>query len=515
MNRGYIPGFYFDEEKQKYFKIQKTQHAPEGAKYSYDNYKKEEEAKSKRKREQVDEKRRKRQLLAKAPILWNPLATGIGARSETGLKRSSEVLDIRSQAFVQGLERRVLLDSDDLRLASYPSNASSMSESVRARHTPKTEISCFDYDSATQGIIFGTKHNAWKGPEASLSSILPRKESSTSKPDYKSCVPVHIMAFPSEISSITLTSHRSMTATSLGSRSSPDIYITNLVSPTDAQRTQTLDRPPSVRMKPHKPTTIWCSASFPGSSSANPDTIALGTCKDSGILLLDSHNGSWRIHQAYRCKADVLAISWLSPQIITGGLRSGGVMIWDCRSHAGVQRFSHPSTITGIKSVNNGHGVVVAGLMNEMCLYDMRMLSEGRTKLGTNYGNWVLDDEGGWGGGDTGRNVTGRAPYKQGITCTRPVVRFNYRNDFLLPLGMDVSQELGLVAAGEEDGNVGVWSLRSGERLRTLETRPKPFNTVAVALTPKHVKCLRFVQDKTGPPRLMGTSGPKIIEWAW
>ncbi|KAE9966643.1 hypothetical protein EG328_008790 [Venturia inaequalis] len=46
MNRGNIPGYYFDEEKKKYFKITKTQYAPEGAKYGYDNYKKEIEVKN-------------------------------------------------------------------------------------------------------------------------------------------------------------------------------------------------------------------------------------------------------------------------------------------------------------------------------------------------------------------------------------------------------------------------------------------------------------------------------------
>lgn len=150
-------------------------------------------------------------------------------------------------------------------------------------------------------------------------------------------------------------------------------------------------------------------------------------------------------------------------------------------------------------------------------MYDLGMLKEETRTIGVGEGHWALDDHDGRGGGSTGGDLTWRAPMRKKVKCSRPVVRFNYNNVARYPLGMDVSQELGLVAAGEEDGNVGVWSLRSGRRVRTLETGAKTLSTGGGASAAKvdYVKCLRFVEDEGGPPRLMGSSGSKIIEWAW
>lgn len=44
MFRGDLPGMYWDDDKKKYFKIQANHVAPEGAKYSRENVKKETEA---------------------------------------------------------------------------------------------------------------------------------------------------------------------------------------------------------------------------------------------------------------------------------------------------------------------------------------------------------------------------------------------------------------------------------------------------------------------------------------
>lgn len=190
-------------------------------------------------------------------------------------------------------------------------------------------------------------------------------------------------------------------------------------------------------------------------------------------------------------------------------------MIYDTRARDGIQRFTHPSAVINIKVIDGGDRLVVAGLANEMCVYDLRMLKEETKTIRVGEGHWALDDddEDGSEGESTGENLTWRASYTKKVKCPRPVVKFKYNNT-VHPLGMDVHAELGLVAAGEEDGNVGVWSLRSGERVRTLFPDQIGMRTGSVAEPRDLVKCLRFVEDD-GPPRLMASVGSKIVEWAW
>ncbi|TID20280.1 wd40 repeat-like-containing domain [Venturia nashicola] len=513
MNRGNIPGYYFDEEKKKYFKITKTQYAPEGAKYSFDNYKKEIEIKNwawqryvwltaslKRKRDEIEKSRRKRQLIARPLLLRNPLATGLGSRSETGLKCSSEMLDLRSQAFVQGLEKRVLIDLSNL-------------EGQVGRITGPSipHIKGFEYDSATQGIMMGTQSHGNSRSVHLLTSILPSEDSSKKRPKYSYKNLRHVMAFDSEISSLSLTGQRNLITTTQGSTRDPEIHIAALLSPDLADRTRPIDGYSSVRLRTKQATTTWCSTSFPTSPALNPETVAIGT--DQGILCIDLRHSEWKFREIYQCNSDVLALSWLSPTTVTGGLRTGGVVMYDIRARGGIQRFTHPSAVINIKSIDEGQRIVVAGMANEMCMYDLRMLKEENRTIRVGEGHWALNDEDGRGGGNIGGDLTWRKPFMKKVKCPKPVVNFKYNNT-VYPLGMDIHARLGIVAAGEEDGNIGIWSLRSGERMRKLWTDKPPGGTRNVAEPKDFVKCLKFVEDD-GPPRLMASAGQKMIEWAW
>jgi hypothetical protein len=150
---------------------------------------------------------------------------------------------------------------------------------------------------------------------------------------------------------------------------------------------------------------------------------------------------------------------------------------------------------------------------SEMAMYDWRMLKEETSILRKGAGHWKMSEH------ISDYDVEWKAPIRKQVTAPRPVRKFRYENEFMYPLGMDVSGELGLVVAGEENGNVGVWSLRCGERVRTLEMRSKKEVRKADGGMGKGVgemvKCLRFVEDEGGPPRLMASRGAKIIEWAW
>ncbi|KAF4337225.1 myocyte-specific enhancer factor 2d [Fusarium beomiforme] len=115
--------------------------------------------------------------------------------------------------------------------------------------------------------------------------------------------------------------------------------------------------------------------------------------------------------------------------VFTGG-RQPRLWITDLRAPEPQWSFAkHASSISHIKSVNQ-HQVLVSGLKSSMALYDVRHLSS--------------DPRG-----------------------TRPLLRFHgHRNEAYFHIGWDVSPELNVVAAAQDNGTVKLFSLRSGRQLR-------------------------------------------------
>ncbi|GAB1191917.1 hypothetical protein APSETT444_001101 [Aspergillus pseudonomiae] len=80
MNRE-IPGFYYDPEKKKYFKIEASHKAPAGSQYSKDAVKRKRKDQEKRQRKVHLTRRIAKEKIKKAAFLSNPL---IGAEREVG-----------------------------------------------------------------------------------------------------------------------------------------------------------------------------------------------------------------------------------------------------------------------------------------------------------------------------------------------------------------------------------------------------------------------------------------------
>jgi WD40 repeat protein len=361
------------------------------------------------------------------------------------------------------------------------------------------EILSFEYDIETRGIVLGM-HVEYPMRMDRLVSVLP-DEDQASRPEYSYRNLMGLGIFHSTISSTCLTSQRTFTTTSTGSRHPPQIFITNLLDPRCleiGEPRQPIDTPCSQQLEPPTDTTIWCSAASPSPSLKDPQYIALGMNK--GIVLIDNdgkRSGTWMICHPSRWSSDVLTIDWMSPHVVTGGLRNGGIVLYDARSTSGIHRFTHSGPVVSLKTVEEGTRVVVAGMNNQMAMYDWRMLKEQSATSRWEMGSWAKQN-----------NTTPRA--------TTPVMRFDYQNEFMYPLGFDVSAELGLVAAAEDDGNVSMWSLRNGEKVRKLDMSMMKAKSKEEGVgVGEMVKCLRFVEDENGPPRLMASKGDKIVEWAW
>lgn len=114
--------------------------------------------------------------------------------------------------------------------------------------------------------------------------------------------------------------------------------------------------------------------------------------------------------------------------VVLAGGRASRLWMADLRSPKW-SFIRHASSIARVRSVNE-HQVVACGLQSSMCLYDLRFVSQRPNGMG-------------------------------------PLVSFTgYRNEAHVHVGFDVCTEAGVVAAAQEDGTVGLFSLESGRRVR-------------------------------------------------
>ena len=104
MERGSIPGYYFDEEKKKYFKITANHAAPPKAKFARSNVKREHRETKKRKVEGEQNARRYQQTVRPSRILERSVSTGgIGLQRELGMRGHVSDLNDRDAYFVSQL----------------------------------------------------------------------------------------------------------------------------------------------------------------------------------------------------------------------------------------------------------------------------------------------------------------------------------------------------------------------------------------------------------------------------
>ena len=102
-----IPGFYYDHEKGRYFKVQPNHVATHGSasKYSKAAVKREAEEQREQKRRKVLEQKKREMTIKRSKVLDDPLAGGWGITRELGLN-GTESTTTMVRAWAQGLESR-------------------------------------------------------------------------------------------------------------------------------------------------------------------------------------------------------------------------------------------------------------------------------------------------------------------------------------------------------------------------------------------------------------------------
>lgn len=412
----------------------------------------------------------RRELLPKSHAIQSSSASGITLNRELG-SRQPVFLEARTTGFVQQLRHRTCID------LSLPNTIGLINP----------QVSSFDYDRITGGLLLGLQDAKGAG---SMVSMLPNTARAW-KPSHVS--PRQTMrpmtAFRSQISSVNMSPSRTVVTTSTGSDYSPIIHITKLLDPSEINWPLPADSGMSFQFRPPDIITVWTSAPNPWISSDSTESIAIGT--SNGVVNIYGQS-NWHTQQALRTDSDVLALGWLGPHTLAAGLRDSNVHLWDSRSNGKVLRLRHGGPVVGIKPGDVETQPVVCGCRNSLCLYDLRMPSIKAGKLPSYTEGWSKR----W--------------RPNSATPTKPLIEFEYENNYHFQMGFNVQPDLGIVVAGDEHCGLQTWSLRTGRKIKGW-LQGKDDRRLNRSL----MKCIRIVEDEQGRPKIFAGSGFNIEEFGW
>ncbi|KAL0940619.1 uncharacterized protein CTRU02_203382 [Colletotrichum truncatum] len=468
-----IPGFYYDEEKGKYFKIEKAQSAPQNAAWSAESVKRRKIQHREAEAVAARRERLKRHIVRSA-ILRDPLLGGF-LEAELGVSRRERKL--RAGAGGEfGLE--------DVPAVAWTTSLTDKGDvpfvpSFARQRFPN--IPCFyvggDDVKTGLGVAYATVDE-----ETLIGSYIPTDENerisfstdTSGRPEHRLSHRHEMIGCP-QISSINYHPHsHRMIVTSREPSNTCDIFLFSppKSAPNDDRPLWLLDRANNLRHiafnTGRREGVVNQTTPAPPSSSSL--TCIIGT--SYGLLKLTSDE---RIHwlgpQRPRpgpAEGDFFDQSFLpeNPSVLLAGGRNRDVKLIDLRVKWSEWESLPAGPIAHLKAVNR-HQFVTAGPRSRMAVFDIRY----------------------------------RRSKPNG---TKPVVEFAaYRNEAHMHIGWDVDVASGVVAAAHDDGSVGMYSLLSGRRLRC------PAVDVIKARTP--VKSLQFqtMPGRRHPSLFVGV-GPNL-----
>ncbi|KAK4984278.1 hypothetical protein LTR66_008558 [Elasticomyces elasticus] len=492
-----IPGFYYDAEKKKYFKVVANHLAPQGAKYSHDGVKEERRRAKKRKLDEVTSSKRQVECVRRSRALLHPSAAGIALSRELGYHRRSETHGAQVAAFARRFQERCVLDI-----------------SQENDNDPQTILD-FDTRSEDGVLVLGTNAPTWNS--SSMLSLFTQS--------YENCDLIEFL--PSRITSVSLMQPpgcRIITTTE-GTHDANSVMNYNsvhILGPTQLR----LFSCELYNAGVHEPNTLLDAVACPFGDDDKIAAVGTEVSSVSGVSLSGprSHEIETRGRKPRVC--------WLSRDTVVTGNESGEVILHDVRTlteeivdcetrtlygldrqghdhenhieyTAGLQgqhrstpvitgpvanlnqvrardaalRFLHPNPVAGLRPAGEHSRILVAGGPN-MLLYDVRgALHNGRPQPGDGTPGAVL-----------------KFPCRNHLNDQQAV--------------FDVSVPSSLVVARDDDNAVRLYSLLTGEVLRVLCEADAPWKRV-------WFRRLRCIESRDAGTTLMGCRGSRVLEWAF
>ncbi|KAJ5235792.1 uncharacterized protein N7469_004960 [Penicillium citrinum] len=473
MNRD-IPGFYYDAEKKKYFKIQANHVAPPGAQYSKDSVKRKRNDQEKQHKRAQRTQRMAKETVRKAGLMNHPLVRN---EREIGSRILPLYLQQEKQAriYVSQLHRKKLHQFEP-----WPDYS--------IQHVLRNPRS---------GILIASKYLRHIGVTAFCVCFPDFEEMSWT---YNRTMERVLFKEAYRLSSISL-SHTGYLLATMDSGPEGDSFLSPRMLPGpddqgDYQWPSFFSHPIRIRTTP----SLWCSAACPIGDKA---LFAIGT--SNGLHTLEGFGSHWTVsqkpfpndagsrkhgnQQGFRehgnsSHSSVNAVEWLNGDVIASGMRNSSVFLHDLRSGGSATRLQHPHSVTKIRKIDP-YRLVVSG-NNSLRMYDIRFAPNGLQPK--------------------------PKPMSPSHTSTRPYMTFpEYSPDIISDF--DVSPDLGLLATASDDCTVQLFSLQTGELVPSPLSKYKYHNPI---------NCLSFENSETnislgGPqtPSLLVCSKATVDEWTW
>ncbi|KAH7355920.1 hypothetical protein BKA66DRAFT_429158 [Pyrenochaeta sp. MPI-SDFR-AT-0127] len=488
MNGQSIPGFYFDPEKKKYFRIQGQAAARDlNLKYSLDNIRKEE---------------RKERLHKTATARSNKI------RKERVVRRNASSF---AQAHVErevGVKRRSLYVQNFWPDACV-SGVRSRPKQILDKPHDASAIRYFDRDpvSKTLFTVHGENKVKWK-------QIRPGNNTPISKPDqdiaeyfgswlftlYAFEPSVELTRTTSAVSSLHyLPATGALATTTYGSDRPPVVYLS------DPER----DGPyVGQQFTPKGCSAIWGAAARPTDFSASPglaNTVAathvehLAVAASSSMLLFTrAPTGSWDSKAVVKSlHSDILSLDWISYTTVALGCRDGKVHLHDTRSGGSSHILTHPYPISKIKRADDETRLICSGLQDSLFLYDIRSPrpSGKLTPLTTNHSNNHYNEQFFKTLYPGHRDSHKRRRLSHGAfrNWSQPVLSFAHHNLDDLELDIDIHPRLGLLAAAQDSSSgtaIRISNIWTGKTIKEIKAKNK---TTAKSAAIDKIRCLKFI----------------------
>ena len=306
-------------------------------------------------------------------------------------------------------------------------------------------------------------------------------------------------SFSSEISSILPTTNGLLVITSLGGSAPAEIQVHKQA---DLQ-SKVVDGFSissvyfSMTANPH--TTLWC-ASANQNPSSSPDKIVLGADGEL-IELIYRPDAISDLKPVTKTGSDTLALSWLSANVVSAGLRGGSILLWDHRSRGSALRLQHAGTVCSLQRAETENLLLVAGMQDSLAMYDLRM-----PRI------------------DFNDKISGSKNPKlnKSIKRTRPFLQFiDYENTYHYPIGMDFCKDLGIVAVSQKDDHVKFFSRHNGNcigstcRQDMALDKHELVSSVSGFENPKMNSCLRFIRGGRDDVYLFSNRRGVLQNYSW
>ncbi|KAL3481124.1 hypothetical protein BJX99DRAFT_253784 [Aspergillus californicus] len=474
MNRE-IPGFYFDPEKKKYFKIQANHKSAPGAQYSKDAVKRkhaDQEVKRQRKARLVQ--RAENETIKRAACLRHPLLL---AQREVGAHFMSRDIELeqRGLGYASQLHRNQLHQFEP-----WP-------DQYTIKHIVRNPRS---------GILIASGH---RGGESSVSVCFP--DCDQEKWTYNRTMERLLFKEQYRLSSLSL-SHTGYLLATMDSGPNGDSFLAPRLLP-DPDEGGDYRWPPffSHPIRIHTTSSLWCSSS---SLTGDMPRFAVGT--SDGLYTLEGLGSYWALSKKpfpndkatgnpKRRRIDsshalITAVEWLSPDVIAAGLKDSTIFLHDIRSGGSAARLQHPHAVTKIRKLDP-YRIVVAGI-NSLQMYDIRYPPN-----------------------NLQRNPN---PNTEHHTSTRPYLTFSDQDKDqaharqLIP-DFDISPDLGILASviATDDRTIQLFSVRTGEQVKSPLTKFRYRDPITSVCFESGGMSLHGPQT----PSLLVCSEATVDEWNW